>query len=764
MKPLDRRTFLRQSLAGSLTLGFAMQGSNLLARATAAAALDPGALDADWAPDVFLSLAADGKLTIIAHRSEMGTGIGTSLPMVLADEMEADWEQVQILQGDGDAKYGSQNTDGSRSIRQFYERMRRAGASARHMLVAAAAATWGVPASECQASQHVVSHSASGKKLGYGELIEAVSEQAVPEASELLLKTPEERRYVGKEEAVPIRDLDAILDGSAQFGLDVRLPDMVYAVIARCPVLGGKAVKWDADAALAVPGVEKIVEIPAPRPGTPYMFNSVGGIAVIARDTWSALQGRDKLAIAWEEGDHASWNTEEQMAGLSKSVQAKAQKVRTNGDVDAALKEGQNITAEYALPHLAHAPMETPCATAVVTDDHAELWMPTQTPQSAQQNVAANVGLAPGQVTVHVTLLGGGFGRKSKPDYGVEAAILAKDVGKPVQLLWTREDDIQHGYYHAVSTMRFEASLNEEKKPTAWLARTAFTPIAYTFSPMMKQGTPGECDLGFTDVPYDIPNLQVETGMADPHLRIGWLRSVCNIFHAHGVGCFADELAAAAGADPMDYLRQLIGEARDISMETLGGNYSNYGGSLQEQPVDTGRLLKVLERVAHNSDWAERRADLKGTSKPWKGIGVAAHRSFLGYVANVVEVEISHTGVLSIPSVHIAVDCGLAIHPDRVRAQMEGAALFGISLAKYGKITGKNGRVEQSNFHDYPVARMTDAPGEIHVDLMQNEAQSTGVGEIGVPPFAPALLNAIFDATGMRHRTLPLADLDLRPA
>lgn len=764
MKHLDRRTFLRQSLAGSLTLGFSLQGPGLIAKATAAQVFDPTGFEGDWAPSIFVSLAKDGAITIVAHRSEMGTGIGTALPMVLADEMDAAWEDVRIVQADGDRKYGSQNTDGSRSIREFYERMRVVGATVRRMLILAAADLDGGDPTDYYAKDSSVRRKGSQKAVPFGALVEKAAEFDRPAREDLVFKKPEERSFVGKETAVPLRDMDAILDGSAHFGLDLRLPEMRYAVIARCPVLGGKAVKWDEAAALAVPGVEQVIAVEGPPAEGPYLFNALGGVAVIARDTWAAIQGRDKLAIAWDEGPHASWDSEEQVAGLRASVDVEGQEVRANGDIEAGLKEGRLVEAEYALPHLAHAPMETPCATAVVHEDSAEIWMPTQTPQSARQNIAQNLGMEQAQVAVHVTLLGGGFGRKSKPDYGVEAALLAKEVGKPVQLLWTREDDIRHGYFHAVSAMRFSAALDAGHRPTALRARTAFTPIAYTFSPAMKRGTPGECDLGLTDMPFDIPNLKVETGDADPHLRIGWLRSVCNVFHAHGVGCFADELAAEAGADPLDYLLDLIGEPRQISQGTLGGNYSNYGGSLEEQPVDTGRLRAVLERVAANADWKSRRAALAGTAKPWKGIGLAVHRSFLGYVANTVEVEISESGVLSIPRVHIALDCGLAIHPDRVRAQMEGAAVFGVSLAKYGKITGKDGRVEQSNFHDYPVARMSDAPGEIHVDLMQNESMSTGVGEVGVPPFAPALLNAIFDATGVRHRTLPLSDLDLRPA
>ncbi|NQU47675.1 MAG: xanthine dehydrogenase family protein molybdopterin-binding subunit [Planctomycetes bacterium] len=751
-----RRDFLRYSVAGGLSLAFAVSKTGLVARSLQPnQRFDEAGGNADWSPNVFITLAADGTLTIIAHRSEMGTGIRTALPMVVADEMDADWDRVVIQQGDADARYGSQNTDGSRSIRNHMNAVRDAGATARHMLIAAAAKLWSVPASECRADFHTIVHDATKRQIGFGELAASAATMPVPSKEQLQLKTPEQWRYVGKGK--PLYDLQDIIDGSAQFGLDIKLPGMKVAVIERCPVLGGVAKKWNEDEVLAVAGVEKVIHLPAAK--EPYSFQALGGIAIVARDTWSALQGRKALTVEWDLGKHRNFDSEVQRADLIQSAQHKGTVVRENGDVDAEFgKGGKRISATYDLPHLAHVPMETPCATARVTAASAEVWMPTQTPQSAQRSVAMALRLRPENVTVHVTLLGGGFGRKSKPDYGVEAALLAREVGAPVQVMWTRADDIQHDYFHADSALHFEATLNDDGMPSAWLQRSAFTPIGYTFNPKSKTGSGGEMGQGFSDIPFDIPNLRVENGPADPHLRSGWLRSVCNIFHAFGVNCFADELAHAAGQDPLDYLLALIGEPRHVDLDAMGVQYSNYGGSIVEHPIDTGRLRAVLMRAADNAGFKE---GLPSDKELRRGVGIAVHRSFLGYVANVVEVAITDAGQLQIPSVHIAVDCGLAVHPDRVVAQMEGAAVFGVSLAKFGRITAKNGRIEQSNFHDFPVARSIDAPQQINVHIIPSTEPPTGVGEVGVPPLAPALLNAIFDATGKRIRSLPINQHDL---
>lgn len=748
MNGFSRRSFLRGiAAAGGFVLGAPLAGGGAL-RAFAAADFDGAE---DWEADLFLTVTADGAVTIVAHRSEMGTGIRTALPMALADELEADWARVTVRQAPGDRRYGSQNTDGSRSVRESFERMRRIGATARHQLERAAAARWGVPAAECRGEMHVVRHAPSDRALGYGELAAEAARLDAPAAEEVRLKTPAQWRRIGKG-GVPIADLDGLLDGSARFGADVRLEGMKTAVIARPPVVGGTVKDFDGAEALAQPGVERLVRLPDGAIGGG--FRPLGGVAVIARDTWSAIRGRERLRVAWEPGPNGGYDSAEYGAELLATVRKPGAVVRSRGEVDAAFASAEAagariVEAEYALPHLAHAPMEPPCAVARVTDEGCEVWAPTQNPQAAQDEVAGALGLPREQVRVHVTLLGGGFGRKSKPDYVVEAALLARETGAPVRVQWTREDEIRHGYYHAVSAMSFRAALGEDGMPLAWLQRSAFPPIGSTFDAASKIGSAGELGLGFTDAPLDVPHLRAEVGEAPGRVRIGWLRSVCNVFHAFGVSSFADECAHAAGRDPLAYLASLIGPARHWDPASEGVRYSNYGESLESHPVDTGRLLAVLQRAAEAADWEGRR-------RAGHTLGVAVHRSFCGYVAVIAQVDAKPGGAIAIPRVDVASDVGRMLHPDRVRAQMEGAVAFGISLARFGAITAKGGAIEQSNFHDYPIARMSQNAREVRVHLTESDAPPSGAGETGVPPVAPALANALFAVTGERTRTLPL--------
>jgi len=746
---VSRRDFLQRIAAsGGFVLGASLTPGGTL-RALTASELEDEGLTA-WQPDLFLTIEADGTVTIIAHRSEMGTGIRTALPMALADELEADWARVRIEQALGDRRYGSQNTDGSRSVRESFQKLRRIGATARHQLETAAAARWGVPQTECRGEQHLVRHAASGRSLSYGELAAEAAVLPAPEADAVRMKTSAEWRWIAKD-GVPITDQDGLLDGSAQFGADVRIEGMLTAVIARPPVVGGKLKNYDDAETRAVKGVIQTVRMPDGQ--TPPAFRPLGGVAVIARDTWSAMQGRNRLKIEWEHGPNADYQSTEYAAALLETVRKPGAVARERGDVDAAFAAAESgsakiVAAEYALPHLAHAPMEPPCAVARIVEDGCEIWAPTQNPQAAQDEVAKALGMPRDKVRVHVTLLGGGFGRKSKPDYVVEAALLARETGKTVRVQWTREDEIQHGYYHATSAMSFRAALGDDGMPSAWLQRSAFPPIGSTFDPNAKVGSGGELGLGFTDMPYDLPNLRAEVGEARGHVRIGWFRSVCNVFHAFGVSSFADECAHAAGRDPLEYLTAMIGAPRHWDPKAEGVRYSNYGESLDTHPVDTGRLLAVLHRAAESADWETKR-------KAGRGMGIAVHRSFCGYVAIVAEVETEPGGAIRIPRVDVAADVGLLLHPDRVRAQMEGAVAFGISLARFGAITAKDGAIEQSNFHDYPIARFTENAREVHVQLIENDAPSAGAGETGVPPVAPALANALFAATGERLRSLP---------
>ncbi len=698
-----------------------------------------------FAPNVYLSIDQNGEVTIVAHRSEMGTGIRTGLPMVLADELEADWSRVKVVQAQGDPKYGDQNTDGSRSVRQFYQPMRVAGATARQMLETAAAKIWNAPVQECLAQNHAVVHSPTGRRLKFGDLVKVAEALPVPAASDLCFKDPKNWRYVGKP--VPIVDLKDIVRGAAVFGIDIALPGMKYASIERCPVYGGKVKTFDATDAMATPGVERVLEIPATAP--PSGFLPLGGVAVIASNTWAAQQARQKLKIDWDFGAKVSHDSDVYRAALEATARQPGHVARQQGDVDGALQSAaKRIEADYFVPYYAHAPMEVPVAVAQVVDGKCETWCPTQNPQGARTTVAQVLGVSEADVTVNVTLLGGGFGRKSKPDYVAEAALLSKMIGAPIKVTWTREDEIKHDYYHAIAAQHLEAGLDADGATTAWLHRTVFPAIESTFQPDVTYGSAGELQQGVTDMPYDIANVRCENGPAANHVRIGWYRSVYNIPHAFAVCSFADELAAAAGADPVDYLRRLLGAPRKIDLKAIGVDYPNYGASIDDYPIDTARMRAVLDIAAKASGWG-------GKLPARRGRGIAVHRSFLTYVAVVIEVAVDDQGQVSVPRVDMAVDCGLVVNPDRVRAQMEGAVIMGLSNTLYSNISIKRGEIQQSNFTDYLVAR-TDITPETHVTIVDSQAPPGGVGEPGVPPVAPALCNAIFAATGKRIRALPI--------
>ena len=733
----SRRSFLRQVFGtGALVLGARILPTRAMAALETAA----------FAPNVFVGVKADGTVLIVAHRSEMGTSSRTMVPLILADEMEADWKRVKIEQAIGDEKYGDQNTDGSHSVRSFFSVMQECGASARQMLEQAAANQWNVPVSQCKATLHQVVHASSGKKLGYGELAAAAAKLPVPDKSKLVFKKKSEYRYIGKD--VPIYDLADITHGKAVFGMDAKVDGMVYASIEHPPVLGGKVLSFDDKEALQVAGVSRTVEIPAFKP--PHGFQPLGGVAVIADNTWAAFQGRKKLKINWDPGPNASYTSSEYKKELQATARKPGKVVRSVGDVDKGFAAAaKTMEADYYVPHLAHAPMEPEVAVADFRDGKCTLWAPTQNPQAVQDTVAAAVGIDKKNVICNVTLLGGGFGRKSKPDYCAEAAILSKQLGKPVKVVWTREDDIHFDYYHSVAALYMKAGVDQKGKPVAWLQRSVFPSINTTFAEGVKLGSAGELGMGFTDTPYDLSNLRAENGEAVNHVRIGWLRSVANIYHAFAVCSFADELANAAGRDSKDYLLELIGPPRLVDLKAQGVDYPNMG-PIEQYPVDAGRLRKVIELVAEKSGWGKRKLP-KGHA-----LGIAAHRSFLSYVATVVEVAVSPAGKISIPRIDTAVDAGMIVSPDRVRSQFEGAAVFGASLAMMGEITATAGKIDQSNFNNYPVVRMNEAPLETHVYIVETDAPPAGVGEPGVPPIAPALCNAIFKATGKRIRELPI--------
>jgi isoquinoline 1-oxidoreductase subunit beta len=739
---ISRRQFMRNT---------GIVGSGLiLATNVGVCASAIGRPPGSFSPNVYVSLHVNGNVEIVCHRSEMGQGIRTCLPQIIADEMEADWDRITLLQATGDKKFGDQNTDGSTSIRNQFDMLRTAGATAREMLIAAAADMWGVPPDECLAREHAIHHKASSRSLGYGELSAVAADLDVPEHVEF--KSRDDYRYIGKP--MNLIDGEAMTTGAAKFGIDTSLPGMLYASIERCPALGGRIISVDDAATRAVSGVVDVIQLPAAT--APPAFNPLGGVAVVAENTWSAQQGREALKIEWDLGPNSHYDSEQYRRQLEATAKADGTIVIDRGDVVTAIRDAEKtLEASYYAPHLSQAPMEPPAAVARINaDGSCEIWACTQDPQSAQATVAEVLGIEPEQVAINVTLLGGGFGRKSKPDFIAEAALLAKRSGAPVKVTWTREDDIRQGYFHSVSCQHLKGAVDRDGKVTAWLHRTVFPSISSTFDSGNQGPSNEELGLGFVDNPYAVPNMRLETGNAKAHLRIGWLRSVSNIYHAFAASSFADELAYLAGRDPKNFLLDLIGPDRRIDPADDGAEYGNYGLGLADHPIDTARLKAVVVKAADMAGWGR-----KVPSR--QGLGIAAHRSFLAYVATVAEVSVSDKGELQVRELWTAIDAGTIINPDRVIAQMEGAGIFGMSLALHGEITAAGGTVVQSNFDDYPVIRMNEAPQAINVHVVPSTARPGGVGEPGVPPVAPAICNAIFAAINKRVRELPLRKTSL---
>ncbi|HEX8090432.1 MAG TPA: molybdopterin cofactor-binding domain-containing protein, partial [Blastocatellia bacterium] len=580
--------------------------------------------------------------------------------------------------------------------------------------------------------------------LPYGDLVPLASTATAPQQDAVRFKTPNEFRYIGKD--VPAVDLNDLVTGKAMFGIDAQMPGMVYASIMRPPVMGSTLKTCDDSDAKQVKGVRRVVLLETAKP--PYGFKALGGAAVIADNTWAALKGREKLKVEWSASEHDSYESAAYKKTLLETAQKPGRVVREMGDVDSEFAKGGRIhEASYYTPMLAHAPMEPPAAVAEFKDGKVVTWANTQNPQAVQDTVAKALGISKDDVICHVTLLGGGFGRKSKPDYVAEAALLSKQVGKPVKIVWSREDDLQFDYFHSPAGLYIKAAVGDKGLPTAWLQRSVFPPIA-SQNNLEEQYGGFQLGMGWTDLPYPIPNLRVENGPAKAHVRIGWLRSVANIYHAFGVQSFTDELATAAGRDRVEYLLDLLGPSRIIDFSKEG--LKQAGRSNPKYPFDTARLKNVINLAAEQSGWAKKKPS------PGRALGIAAHRSFLTYVAVVVEVEVSAGGEVKIPRVDIALDAGRIINPERVKAQFEGAAVFGTGIALMGEITATDGRIQQSNFDGYRVARINQAPLMTHVHIVNSDAAPAGVGEPGVPPIAPAICSAIFAATGKRIRDLPV--------
>jgi isoquinoline 1-oxidoreductase beta subunit len=748
---VSRRGFLRGMAAGAFLLAVPIPPSALAQEKKYGGEAMSGGLKDD--PRVFLSIADDGTVTLLCNRAEMGQGVRASWAIVVADELGADLARVKVLQASGDeARYGNQNTDGSRSMRHHFEPLRRIGAAARRMLEEEAAARWRVSVTEVRAENHEVVHRASGQRLGFGALARGAAARPVPARDALRLKAPANFRYIGREN-LPLIDNFDITTGKALYGIDWHADGMLYAVVARPPVYGGRVKSFDASETLKVRGVLKVVPIDPPT--MPSAFQPLGGIAVVAENTFAAIKGRAALRIQWDDGPNASYDSARYRSTLEAAAAKPGKVVRNNGDVNTAMaRASRRVEATYYMPHLAQAPMEPPAATARVTADACEIWGSLQNPNAARTDLAKRFNLPLDKVTIQSLLLGGGFGRKSKPDFATEAAILSRAMeGRPVKLTFTREDDLQNGYLHTVSVERLEAGLDARGKPTAWLHRTVAPTIQSLFAPNARNEGVFELAMGAVDMPFAIPNVRVENPEAEAHTRIGWLRAVSNVPHAFAIQSFVAELAATAGRDPKDYLLELIGPDRLIDPASLSDQWV-YGEDPKRYPFDTGRLRRVIEKAAAEAGWGRK-------LPPGHGLGIAAHRSFVSYTAVVVEVAVGPKGELAIPRVDIAFDCGAVVNPDRVRAQLEGAVVWGVSLATTGEISFKAGRVEQSNFHEYEVMRINAAPAQIRTHLVVPTGYDDplgGVGEPGLPPVAPALANAIYAATGKRIRALPIRD------
>lgn len=739
IKKIDRRGFLKTTSIAStgLILGMHVSCTSKIG--------EQARPEASFEPNVYLTINEKGEINILAHRSEMGQGIRTALPTIIADELEADWSKVKVTQAVADEKYGDQNTDGSYSVRMFYTPLRKAGATARLMLEQAAANQWQVPVSECKAKNNEVIHEPSGKKLDFGALAADASKLPMPAENDVKLKDASEFKLIGKN--TPIVDLKDIIQGKAKYGLDVDIPAVKYAVIARPKVAGSTVGSYNADKALKVPGVIRVEELESP--SFPVSFTlPAGGIAVIADNTWAAIKGREALDIEWNHGENANFNTSSYLKELEKGALANGIVKRDNGNVDKSIKSASKVLeSTYILPHLSHAPMEAPNAVADFKNGKCDVWAPAQNPQLTRKVVAEALKIDLEAVTMNITLLGGGFGRKSKPDFVLEAALLSKICQTPIKLTWTRDDDLHLDFLHSCSAQYIKVGIDKNNNVTTWNHRSVYPPIDIHFNPKAQIPAMWELSLGLLDMPYDIPNVRCETNNAKAKSRTGWLRSVSHIQHAFAVGSMVDEIAYARKMDPLDNLLSLIGPDRNLEFDKLFDGYPNSGEPLADFPWETSRMKNVVNLVAEKSGWGK-------TLPAGSGMGIATHKNHLTYVACVIEVKVEN-GNISIPAIHYAVDCGTVINADRVKSQFEGGAVYALS-GVLGEITFKNGQVEQNNFDTFRVARMSDAPTKINVHLVDSREKPTGVGEPPVPTIAPALCNAIFAATGKRLRKLPL--------
>jgi isoquinoline 1-oxidoreductase beta subunit len=716
---VSRRDFFKTGMAvgGGLILGFTLHPAG-----SPATAAQPSTTT--FAPNAFLRIGTDGLVTILANHSEMGQGVYTALPMLVAEELEADWNNVRVEAAPVDpaynhTQYGTQVTGGSTSTWSEWDRLRQAGATARMMLIAAAAQSWNIDPASCRAENGFIIHVPSRRQLSYGHLAERAAHLTPPQ--NVPLKDPKDFKLIGK----PIKRLDTPekINGTAVFGLDVNLPGMLTAVVARPPVFSGRVKSVDASRTKAIPGVQHVVEIDR-------------GVAVVADGYWSASKGREALQIVWDEGTLAGLDSRKQREEYAALAQQPGAVARKEGDVATAMgRTLKKLEAVYELPYLAHATMEPLNCVADVRPDRCEVWTGTQFQTVDRMAAAQAAGLKPEQVNVHTTLLGGGFGRRAVFDshFVREAVQISKAIKAPVKVIWTREDDTRGGYYRPMSYHSLAGGLDASGNPVAWqhrivcqsfIAGTAFE------AAIIKDGVDHTAVEGAAEIPYEMPNLLVDWKRAPDGVPTLWWRSVGHSHTAFVVESFVDELAYAAGKDPLEFRRLL----------------------LSKHP----RYKAVLELAADKAGWGKPLPEGHGR-------GLAVHESFGSLVAEVAEVSVARDGQLKVHRVVCAVDCGPIVNPDTIEAQMESAIVFGLTAVLYGEITLEKGRVQQRNFHDYPMLRMHEMP-VIETHIMPSTAKMGGIGETGVPPIAPAVANAVFAATGKRIRRLPIRAEDLRKA
>ena len=756
IKQLSRREFLSLTgrAGGVLVLAASAPQAVATVGSAASVAADANATaQGDSSLGVFVSIAETGDVQIVCHRMEMGQGILTSTPQIIAEELCADWSKVTAVLGEANLAYGDQSTGGSASIRNHITHTRRMGAVARDMLEQAAADHWGVAKSDVKAQDHSVVNTKNGQKLGFAELAERAAKLPVPDAESVTLKPIEEFSIVGKD--VPLQGLENIVRAKAVYAHDIQLPDMLIASIERPPVVGGKVKSFDATEAKKVKGVVDVVRLKDR--GYPVVVYPKSGVAVLATNTWAAMEGRKKLKVEWELGENQTHDSEAYKADLVKKVNAKAKTVREVGDVyKHTFDPAKTLEATYTVPYHHHMSMETPAATAHVQKDKTVIWTGTQSPQWGKRLVLAELGLDAekdqDKVELNTTLMGGAFGRKSKNDFTLEAVELSQATGKPVKVVWSREDDVKHGFYHSIAANYMKAELTDDNRSDYWIQRLASPPIDWIFDEKVGIQSNNLLSLGFGDVPFSAKNMAFETQEVTTHVRTGWVRSVGNINNHFALGSFVDELADKAGISTQQMWLNLFGEDRLFNPSEEGfEGYSHYGQTVdkdnQDYILDIARFKAVLNRVVKETKTDESLP----AGQAW---GISVAYSFNSYAAAATKVEVKNDTVTPL-EMHTVIDCGLVITPDRVRSQMEGAMIMGLSMTLESEVTVTDGKIVQNNFYDYPVSRINKVP-PMFVHIMPSDHAPGGVGEPGLPPILPSITNAIYHASGVRVRDLPV--------